>query len=135
MALFTKQPDGSLLIETRLDHFLEKWKVAALHDKLVLADQRPAVRTIDDQGVNLTTIHPAMWESVRTFIKPLLKKAELDHPSRGRMCELCGATLKLRRETESAWVFHCEVCETSEIHGKAFVGGVIGSGEREKDRT
>lgn len=132
MPLITKQPDGSLLIETRLDHFLEKWKVAALHDKLMLDGGRPAVRTQDDQGVNLTTIHPAMWERVRAVIKPLLNKGDLDHPSRGRMCELCGTELKLRRETESAWVFHCDACLTNEIHGKKFVGGQLGAGEREK---
>lgn len=132
MAIFTRRADGVLVVETRLDHFLEKWKVAPLRDKMALDDGRPAVRTVDDQGINLTTIHPEMWGRVRSIIKPLLKKAELDHPSRGRMCELCGMALTLKRELTDSWVFHCDACHTSEIHGKAFVGGQIGAGEKEK---
>lgn len=132
MAIFTRRADGVLVVETRLDHFLEKWKVAPLRDKMALDDGRPAVRTVDDQGINLTTIHPEMWGRVRAIIKPLLKKAELDHPSRGRMCELCGMTLKLVRELSDTWVFYCDACHTGEVHGKNIVGGTVGAGEKEK---
>lgn len=132
MALLTKRPDGSWLIETRLDHFLSKWKVAALRDKLVLDDQRPAVRTLDEQGVSITTIHPEAWDRVRAVIKPLLKHGELAHPSKKRLCELCGSELKVVRELYDCWVFHCPSCETNEIHAKALVGGTRGAGEKEK---
>ncbi len=132
MALLTRRKDDSLLIETRLDYFLEKWKVAALRDRLVLDDQRPAVRTADDQGVSLTTIHPEAWMRVRATIKPLLKQQALTHPSRGRLCEFCGNVLKVKRELHDCWIFHCPACQTSEIHGKTLVGGTTGAGEKEK---
>jgi len=132
MALLTKRPDDSWLIETRLDYFLEKWKVAALKDRLVLDDQRPAVRSTTDEGVSLTTIHPEAWMRVRATIKPLLKQQELKHPSRGRLCEFCGSELKMVREMTDAWVFNCVACHTSEIHGKNLVGGTQGAGIAEK---
>lgn len=132
LALLTKRPDGSWLVETRLDFFLDKWKVAALHDRLVLDDKRPAVRTQDDQGVSLTTIHPEAWDRVRAVIQPLLKQGQLVHPNKKRLCELCGSELKVVRELYDTWVFRCPSCNTSELHGKAFVGGQIGAGEREK---
>lgn len=132
MALLTKRPDNSWLIETRLDHFLDKWRVAALRDKLVLDDKRPAVRTHDDQGISLTTIHPEAWDRVRAVIKPLLKQGELIHPNKKRLCELCGHELKVVRELHDTWVFHCPSCETNELHAKAIVGGTMGAGEKEK---
>lgn len=131
MSLLTRRPDGGLLIETRLDYFLEKWKAAPRHHKLVLADRRPAVRTIDEQGINLTTLHPEAWDRVRAVIQPLLAQGELKHPSRERLCEFCSTTLTVVRELHDCWVFRCPSCETSEIHSKALVGGTIGAGEKE----
>lgn len=132
MSILTQRPDGSLLIETRLDHFLEKWKVAALHDKLVLDDRRPAVRTQDDQGYNITTIHPEAWARVRAVIQPLLKQGQLEHPNKQRLCEFCGTALKVVRELHDCWVFHCPSCATNEIHAKRLVGGTVGAGEKER---
>ena len=132
MSIFHKLPDGSLLIEGRLDHFLEKWKASDRSNRLVLDDKRPAVRTFDDQGINLTTIHPEAWDRVKLIITPLLKHGELDHPSRHRLCEFCGSDLKVAKELHDSWVFRCPSCETSEIHAKAIVGGQMGAGEPEK---
>lgn len=132
MSLLTRRPDGSLLVETRLDRFLEKWKVAALRDRLVLDDHRPAVRTEDDQGMTLTTVHPEAWDRVRAIIKPLLKQGELKHPNKQRLCEFCGSELKIKRELHDCWIFHCPSCETNEIHAKALVGGTRGAGDAEK---
>lgn len=132
MSLITPRPDGSLLIETRLDHFLEKWKVAAMHDRMVLDDHRPAVRTEDDQGVNITTLHPEAWDRVRLIIKPLLQQGEIAHPNKQRLCEFCGSELKVKRELHDSWIFHCPSCETSEIHAKSLVGGTQGAGDPEK---
>ena len=132
MALLTRRRDGSWLVEGRLDHFLEKWKVAARADRLVLDDHRPAVRTHDDQGISLTTIHPEAWDRVRAIIKPLLHQGELVHPNKKRLCELCGSELKVVRELHDCWVFHCASCETNEIHAKALVGGQSGAGKKEK---
>src|SRR6266850_423567 len=123
MSLLTRRPDGALLVETRLDHFLEKWKLASRFNRLVLDDKRPAVRSVDDQGVSLTTLHPEAWVRVRAVIKSLLQQGELKHPTKQRLCEFCGSELKVVRELHDTWVFHCPSCETNEIHAKALVGG------------
>ena len=132
MSIFHKLPDGSLLIEGRLDRFLEKWKVADRANRLVLGDKRPAVRTFDDAGINLTTIHPEAWDRVKSIIKPLLKQGELTHPNKRRLCEFCGTDLKVTRELHDSWIFRCPSCEANEIHAKALVGGTIGAGTPEK---
>lgn len=132
MSILTKLPDGSLLIETRLDRFLEKWKVSDRANRLVLGDKRPAVRTFDDSGINLTTIHPEAWDRVKLVIKPLLKQGEIEHPNKRRLCEFCGSELRVKRELHDSWVFVCPSCETSEIHAKALVGGTQGAGTKEK---
>lgn len=132
MALLTKRPDESWLVETRLDYFLDRWKTSAMADRLVLDDQRPAVRSTSPEGVSLITIHPDAWDRVRAHIKPLLKQGELVHPNKKRLCEFCGSELKVKREMTDAWVFHCPACQTSEIHGKNLVGGTLGAGEKEK---
>lgn len=130
MALLTPRPDGSWLIETRLDHFLEAWKASNQDDRLVLIDLRPAVRTRDDQGISIKTVHPIVWDQVRHIIKPLLKGG-LHHPSRARLCQFCGTEMKVKRELTDAWVFRCDVCKSSEIHGKRLIGGTIGQGDKE----
>lgn len=132
MALLTKRPDDSWLVETRLDYFLDRWKTAALKDRLVLDDHRPAVRSTTEEGVSLVTIHPEAWERVRATIKPLLKHGELKHPNKKRLCEFCGSELKVKRELEDTWVFACPSCDTFELHAKSIVGGTRGSGEKEK---
>lgn len=132
MPFITKRPDGSLLIETRLDRFLEKWKASDRSNRLVLDDRRPAVRTFDDAGINITTLHPEAWDRVKLIIKPLLKQGEIQHPNKHRLCEFCGTDLKVKRELHDSWVFRCPSCETNEIHAKALVGGTLGAGEPEK---
>mgnify|MGYP001614642845 CR=1 FL=1 len=132
MAYLTRRPDGSLLVETRVDYFLEMWRGAAQENRLVLDDQRPAVHRKDEQGDTILTIHPAAWEHLRTRIKQLLAAGELKHPAKKRLCEFCSTELKLVREMTDSWVFRCEACHTAEIHGKDFVGGTQGAGQKEK---
>lgn len=132
MALLTRLPDDSYLVETRLDYFLDRWKTAPRKDRIVLGDRRPAVRNATEEGVTLVTIHPEAWERVRLHIEPLLKQQQLVHPSRARLCELCGTELKVKRELHDCWVFHCPSCDTAEIHSKYLVGGTQGAGEKEK---
>lgn len=132
MALLTQLPDGSWLVEGRLDHFLAKWKEAPLHAKTVLPDKRPAVLTVSDEGLSIVTIHPEAWDRVKEKVKPLLQAGGLDHPHRQRLCEFCGTELKLKREMNDCWVFWCSSCETAEIQAKRLVGGTLGQGEKEK---
>lgn len=132
MALLTQLPDGTWLIEGRLDHFLNKWREAPLSAKTVLPDTRPAVLTISEEGLSLVTIHPEAWDRVRAKIEPLLKAGGLQHPHRQRLCEFCGTELKLKREMNECWVFWCASCETAEILSKRLVGGTLGQGDAEK---
>jgi hypothetical protein len=132
VALLTQLPDGSWLIEGRLDHFLEKWKHAQMGCKVVLPDKRPAVLCMSDEGLSVVTIHPEAWERVRAKVEPLLKAGSLQHPHRQRLCEFCGTELKLKREMNDCWVFWCTSCETAEIQAKRLVGGTLGQGETEK---
>ena len=132
MALLTQLPDGSWLIEGRLDHFLEKWKTATVHEKVVLPDKRPAVLSVSDEGLSVVTIHPEAWDRVRAKVEPLLQAGGLTHPHRTRLCEFCGTELKLKREMNDCWVFWCTSCETAEIQSKRLVGGTLGQGEKEK---
>jgi len=46
--LFTRRPDGSLLIEVNGKQFTEMWKAAPQADRIVMDDRRPAVRTHSD---------------------------------------------------------------------------------------
>jgi hypothetical protein len=132
MALLTLRPDNSWLVETRLDYFLDRWRSAPQKDKLVLDDKRPAVRSQDELGVSLLTVHPEAWDRVRRKIQPILQQGKLDHPSKKRLCEFCGTELKLRRELTDCWVFYCVSCDTAEIHAKYLVGGTEGAGNKEK---
>lgn len=132
MALLTQLPDGSWLIEGRLDHFLAKWRTAQQFQKTVLPDKRPAVLSMSDEGLSIVTLHPEAWDRVRSKVEPLLKAGQLQHPHKQRLCEFCGTELKLKRELNDCWVFWCASCETSEIQSKRLVGGTLGAGEEEK---
>jgi hypothetical protein len=132
MALLTRRPDGSLLVETRVDYFLDLWRTTDHANRLVLEDRRPAVRRQDDHGPTILTIHPAAWEPLRARITQLLAAGKLTHPSRKRLCECCATELTLVRELDSSWVFRCEACRSAEIHSKTIVGGTVGAGEKEK---
>lgn len=133
MSLLTRQPDGSLLIEGRVDYFLDAWRMAPQSDRLVLSDLRPAVRRRDPDGSETyLTIHQEAWQFLRRSIKDKLAAGELRHPNRSRLCQLCACELRLDRELEQNWVFHCPACHTVEIHDKTIIGGTRGAGEKEK---
>lgn len=125
--LLTRQHDGSLLIEDRGDRFTQAWRLALQHERVVMADGRPAIRKDSPLGVTYTTVHRHAWD--------LLKKLPRNRPmvqNRIRLCEWCGNEMKVAREFESCWAFHCPKCKSSEVWGKNLVGGTVGGGEEEK---
>lgn len=132
MALLTRRPDGGLLVETRIDYFLDMWRTTSQENRRVLDDHRPAIHRTDEQGDTVLTIHIAAWEQLKGRFKRLSAEGKLNHPPRKRLCEFCSTELKLVREMDSSWVFRCEACHTAEIHSKRLVGGTLGAGQPEK---
>ncbi len=125
--LITPQADGTILIEGRADHFSDAWKQAQRKDRLILDDGRPAVRKLHDDGrIVITTVHPNAWDILKQL--PRSRTA----PSKTRLCEWCGSELKVTREMEQYWVFHCPSCQSAETWDKGIVGGTAGAGEKEK---
>ena len=125
--LLTRQPDGSLLIEGRADHFSQLWKAAPVASRVVLPDGRPAVREVKMEGVTYTTIHGRAWEVLRV----LPRNRAILH-SRTKLCEFCSTELKVSKEYETVWCFTCPVCKSVETHSKQMIGGTLGAGTKEK---
>ena len=125
--LVTNLPDGSVLYEGRADHFSQEWNVAPTKDKVVLPDGRPAVRWQKESGQTAyTTILPYLWSILKT-----LPRDRQMVKNRVKLCEACGAELKMVKETEQCWSFACDKCKSVEVHGKDFLGGTIGQGLKE----
>ena len=125
--LLTRQPDGSLLVEVRGDHFTTAYRAAHVSQRVVLPDGRPAVREAKPDGVTYTTIHGKAWEILKTLPRnrPLIQ-------NKVKLCEACGAELKVSREYEGCWCFTCPKCKSVETHDKRLIGGTWGQGEKEK---
>jgi len=121
-----------VLMEVRLDEFFTEWQITARRCKVVLDDRRPAIYRPDGEfGPAYVTLPVELWERTRRRIKELMRNGWVA-PSRTRLCEACGAELKVGLEYDKVWVFKCPVCDSVEIHGKNFVGGTIGAGIKEK---
>lgn len=130
--LMSRLPDGSLLIELTGRQFTEKWTTAAKADKVVLDDQRPAVRAKGDLGTTYYTILGRLWEVLRA--RP---RGQAKVENRVMRCDACGADMKLTHEYDGGgkgvgcWTFACDVCKSREIWSKDIVGGTARGGERE----
>lgn len=131
--LFTRTRNGELLIEVRFEPFKLEWVSAPIEQRCVLEDHRPAVRRVDELGVTYTTLHPEIWERVKSHIKPLLNHGKpLEKLGRAKRCSACGDELKVVKEFEGVWVMRCPRCASLAVLGKAQVGGTIGAGEKEQ---
>ena len=127
--LLTRQPDGSLLVEGRADHFSQLWKAARPEQRIVLDDKRPAVRKEAADGVTVTTIHPKSWD----IIQYLKRHDKLTAVPRRRQCEFCQSELKVAKEVSKGyWTFSCPNCHSTEIHDKRMIGGSWEQGDKEK---
>jgi hypothetical protein len=125
--------DGSHVFAGRFDEFLREWRSSPQSSHVILPDKRPAVRREPDvmsERASYVTVHPHVWEYVRPRLKMLM--ATRAHPKRSRLCQACGAEMKVVQEMSDTWSFACEICKSVEIHGKNLIGGVIGAGEVEK---
>ena len=125
--LLTNRPDGSLLIECGGRDFTRAWQEALQHEKVLMADGRPAIRRETGLGVTWTTVHAHAWNVLKTLPRnrPMIR-------GKMRLCSWCGAELKLSREFEEVWTWVCPACKATEIMGKNLVGGTRGGGEKEK---
>ena len=126
--ILSRLPNGTTVFEERLDQFRNDWRTAPETRRLVLDDGRPAVRL--DTGSLVTVLAPH-WQVMRQYMQARLAPG-VRHPTRARYCQACGAVMKVAREFEQAWTFACDICKSTEIHGKSLVGGTKGAGEREK---
>ena len=66
--LFTRRPDGTLMIEVSLDDLQKEWMTTPQKNKLILAGGRPAIRRPGDAldpSESIVTVHEAMWERVK----------------------------------------------------------------------
>lgn len=113
--------------------FLREWRAAAPENRVVLPDNRPAVRK-EPEGVedrpSYTTVHAVAWESIRPALQRRL--ALTQHPKRARLCQACGAEMRVAQELEQVWSFQCPQCRSVETWGKNLIGGQMGAGEKEK---
>ena len=128
----TRQPDGTVLVETTAKAFLDEWKQASSHCKVLLDDKRPAIVRQPDMAngdPTFLTLMPAVWDRMKAVGWKKLQTAR--HPPHARLCEVCGAKLRLVCESAQHWIFKCLQCPTRETWGKTMLGGTIGAGNKE----
>lgn len=128
--LLDRQRDGTIIFSGTWKEFIADWKAATPDNRVILDDGRPAVRRPDADPVTYFTIYPQIWPEIRHKLKAMM--ALTPPKKRERLCELCRNPMRVSREYEGAWCFTCQVCRSTEIHGKDHVGGVWGAGEKEK---
>lgn len=121
-----KLPDGTPIFSVRWDVFRSDWKSALPSQRVVLDDGRPAVHSRD--GDSYVTIDHALWEVVRAKFRESLVSGPR---KREHLCEACHTPMHVTHEYEHAWTFTCDRCKSAEVHGKSFVGGTEGAGEKE----
>ena len=124
---------GCRVFSGRWDEFLRQWNAAPQANRVVLPDKRPAVRRPPDEGEDkpsYVTVHPLVWEDIRPRLEQ--RMALRVHPRRARLCQACGAEMRVSKEYEQVWAMVCTVCKSVEAWGKDIVGGTPGAGEKEK---
>lgn len=123
--------DGSLVFSGTWKDYVAEYRKATRAQDAVLPDGRPAVRRVNEDGeVSYVSIYPSIWSDIRPKLKEM--RALSPPKKREHLCELCRSPMKVAREYEGAWTFSCDVCKSTEIHGKDHVGGVWGAGEKEQ---
>lgn len=129
--LITPQKDGSVLVEVRGQEFSEAWRTANDAAKVVLQDRRPAVRRISANGTQYITLHRMAWATLKGNMANLpVGQARIRN--RVKLCDWCGAELKIIKELTNCWSFQCPKCNSVEVHDKLIIGGTQGQGEKEK---
>lgn len=128
--LLDRRPDGTIVFSGTWREFISDWRAATPDNRVILDDGRPAVRRPAADPVTFFTIYPQIWPEIRHKLKEMLALAP--PKKRERLCELCRNPMTVSREYEGAWCFVCDVCKSTEIHGKSIIGGTVGQGEREK---
>lgn len=128
--LLDRQPDGTIIFSMTWKLFIADWRAATSENKVILDDGRPAVRRPETDPVSYVTLYAAIWPEIRYKLQEMM--ALTPPKKRERLCELCRNSMTVSREYEGCWTFVCDVCKSTEIHGKDHVGGTIGQGEREK---
>ena len=130
--LITHRPDGSTLIELTGRQFQDKYKAAPVQERVVMADKRPAVRTVSELGVTYYTILEHLWEMLR-YLPRNRPKVE----NRVMRCDACQGDMTVTHEYDGGgkgagfWTFACDRCKSREIWSKDIVGGTKGGGEKE----
>lgn len=139
--IFSRTPQGDLIIEVDLSRFQEAFQKTPREDRIKLQDGRLGLRSYEEltDSYTIQTVHPEVWErmvfaaSRQTHnMKEYLTRFEAgEAPQRSRLCRKCGAELRARLEREIWWAFYCPTCEHREVWGKQIVGGTWGAGEKE----
>ena len=128
--MLDRRPDGSIVFSSTWKSFIADWREAKPENRVVLDDGRPAVRRPDTDPPAYYSIYPQIWPEIRSRLKEML--AQAPPKKREHLCELCRNPMTVAREYEGVWTFRCDVCKSTEIHGKAQIGGTVGAGETEK---
>src|SRR3990167_5759826 len=129
--LITPQKDGSTLVEVRGQEFSEAWRTCRPAQKVVLDDKRPAVRRITANGTSYITLHRDAWATLKGNMAKL-PMGQAKVKNRVKLCDWCGAELRMIKELTTCWSFQCPKCNSVEVHDKKVLGGTIGQGVVEK---
>ena len=129
--ILDRNPDGTIIFSGTWKDYVAERRKARPDQRVVLDDGRPAIRRISEAGeVSYVTLYLSIWPEIRHKLKDMMA---LTLPKkREHLCELCRTPMTVAREFEGCWTFVCDVCKSTEIHGKSVIGGTIGGGEPEK---